>query len=169
MWPSVLSFVCLFVSVLLFNDGHVLQLRPETLTVHRRMGNGLDDYDGQIISRNKYGLNFLTFILQLRENSGKTSTRKLAWPGFEPGPTGRETTLPLNHSHLAATTSVNLGSPELSCHRFTFTINLVASIMKKWCLVQGFWTFCNDLSCVQRLNEIWMSVNYPTKVCVFDW
>ena len=38
------------------------------------MRNDLDDYDGQIVSGDKCGLNFPTFILQLRE---KTSTRKL--------------------------------------------------------------------------------------------
>ena len=31
----------------------------------------LDDYDGQIVSRDKCGLNFLTFVLQLRENPGE--------------------------------------------------------------------------------------------------
>ena len=30
----------------LFNDGHILQLRPETVAVHRRIRNDLDD-DGQ--------------------------------------------------------------------------------------------------------------------------
>ena len=31
----------------------------------------LDEYDGQIVSGDKCGLNFLTFLLQLTENSGK--------------------------------------------------------------------------------------------------
>ena len=31
----------------------------------------LDDYDGQIVSGDNCGLNFLTFILQLKENPGK--------------------------------------------------------------------------------------------------
>ena len=40
----------------LFNDGHVLQLRPEIVTIHRRMRNGLDDYDGQMVSGDICGL-----------------------------------------------------------------------------------------------------------------
>ena len=43
-------FVCF---VVLFNDGHVLQLRPEIVAVRRRMRNGLDDYDGQRWERKK--------------------------------------------------------------------------------------------------------------------
>ena len=54
-----------------FNDGHVLQLKPETVAVRRRKGNVLDDYDGQMVSGDKCGLNFLTFVLQLRKNPGK--------------------------------------------------------------------------------------------------
>ena len=60
-----------FVFVMLFNDDHVLELRPDTVIVHRWMGNSLDDYDGQMVSRDKSGLNFLTFVSQLRENPGK--------------------------------------------------------------------------------------------------
>ena len=53
---------------ILFKDGHVLQLTPETVAVRRRMRNGLDDYDVQMVPGNICGLNFLTFVLQLREN-----------------------------------------------------------------------------------------------------
>ena len=54
----------------------------------------LDDHD-QMVSGDKCGLNFMIFVLELRENPGKTSTRKLTRPGFEPGPIGWEvTTLP---------------------------------------------------------------------------
>ena len=56
--------------VVLFNDGHVLQLRPETVAVRRRIGNDFDD-DGQMVSGDKCGLNFLTFVLHLREKPGK--------------------------------------------------------------------------------------------------
>ena len=55
---------------ILFNDGNVLQLKSETVAVRRRR-NGLNDYDGQMQSRGKCDLNFLTFVLQLRENPGK--------------------------------------------------------------------------------------------------
>ena len=57
--------------VILFNDSHVLQLRPETVAIHKQMRNDSDDYDGQMVSGDKYGLNFLTFVLQLRENPEK--------------------------------------------------------------------------------------------------
>ena len=59
----------------------------------------LDDYNDQMVSRDKCGLNFLTLVLQLKENPGKTSTKKLTQSGFEPGFAGWEaTTLPLDHS-----------------------------------------------------------------------
>ena len=56
---------------LLFNDSHVLHLRPEIVAVRRRMRNDFDDYDGRMVSRDKCDLTFLIFILQLRENPGK--------------------------------------------------------------------------------------------------
>ena len=37
----------LFLFDILFKDGQLLQLRPETVAVRRQMRNGLDDYDGQ--------------------------------------------------------------------------------------------------------------------------
>ena len=40
-----------FCFVILFNDGRVLQLKPETVAVPRWIRNGLDDYDGQMVSR----------------------------------------------------------------------------------------------------------------------
>ena len=49
--------------VILFNDGHVLQLRPETVDVRRWMRNSLDDYDGQIVSGDKCDLDFMAFVL----------------------------------------------------------------------------------------------------------
>ena len=49
----VFSQVNFFYFAILFNDGHVLQLRPETLAVSRWMENGLDDYDGQMVSWDK--------------------------------------------------------------------------------------------------------------------
>ena len=39
--------------IYLFNDGHVLHLRPETVAVRRRIGNGLEDYYGQMVSGDK--------------------------------------------------------------------------------------------------------------------
>ena len=53
---------------------HVLQLRSETVVVRRRMIYGLGDnlYDGHMITGEECGPYFLTFVLQLRENSGKT-------------------------------------------------------------------------------------------------
>ena len=47
----------------LFNDGRVLQLRSESVAVRRRM-----IYDGHMIAEDECGLNFLTFVLRLREN-----------------------------------------------------------------------------------------------------
>ena len=41
---------CLFCFVILFNDGHVVQLRLKTAAICRWMRNSLDNYDGQMIS-----------------------------------------------------------------------------------------------------------------------
>ena len=71
-----------FCFIILFNGCHVLQLRPETVALRRRMRSGFVNYDGQIVSGDKYDLNFLTFVLHLMEN---TSTRRLTIPGFESG------------------------------------------------------------------------------------
>ena len=64
-------FIFPFCFSYLFKDGLILRLRTETVVIYIRMRNGLDDYDDQIISRNKCCLNFLTFVLQLKENSGE--------------------------------------------------------------------------------------------------
>ena len=83
--------------VILFNDGHVLQLRPETVAVLRRMRNGLDDYDGQMVSGDKCGLNFLTFVLQLRDNPGENLIQETDPTGIWTGPVSWEAmTLPLD-------------------------------------------------------------------------
>ena len=42
----VIMLVCF---VILFNDGHVLHLRQETVAVHIRMRNILADHDGQMV------------------------------------------------------------------------------------------------------------------------
>ena len=56
-------------------------------------------YDGHMITVDECGPNFLKFVLRLRENPGKTSTRKLTRPWMEPGPAAWEVTmLPLDHS-----------------------------------------------------------------------
>ena len=58
-------------------------------------------YDSYMISGDECGVYFPTFVLRLRENPGKTSTRKLTWPGIEPGPAAWEVTmllLGLDHS-----------------------------------------------------------------------
>ena len=66
----------------LFNDGHVLQLRPETVVFRRRMRNVLDDYDGQMVSGDKCDLNFLTFVFQLNENPGKNLNQEIVSTGI---------------------------------------------------------------------------------------
>ena len=79
---------------MLFNDGRVLQLWSETVAVRRRM-----IYDSHMITGDECDPNFLTFVLRLRENPGKISTRKLTRSGIEPGPAAWEVTmLPLDHS-----------------------------------------------------------------------
>ena len=72
-----IQYTIYFLFFILFNDGHVLQLRSEIVVIHRLMRNGLDDYDGQMISGDKYGLNFPTFILQLRENPRKNLNQEI--------------------------------------------------------------------------------------------
>ena len=44
---------------ILFNDGHVLQLRSESIAIYRWMNMTLEDYDCQMIPGDTCGLNFL--------------------------------------------------------------------------------------------------------------
>ena len=84
--------------LLLYNDGRVLQLWSETVAVRRRMLHGLGDILWPYDNRGRMWPNFLRFVIQLRENPGKTSTKKLTRPGIEPGPAAREVPLlPLDH------------------------------------------------------------------------
>ena len=53
---------------LLFNDGHVLQLRAEIVAVHRGMIMIWMIFDGHMKPRDECGLNFQTYVLQLRKN-----------------------------------------------------------------------------------------------------
>ena len=53
--------------------------------------------DGDLITEDECGPNFLTFVLRLRENPGKTSTRKFTRPGIELGSAAWEVTT-LDHS-----------------------------------------------------------------------
>ena len=73
-----------FVFVILFNNGHVLHLRPETVSVDG-WGMVLDDYDSQMVSRDNC-LNFLTFVLQLRKNSRKNLNQETHPTGIWTGP-----------------------------------------------------------------------------------
>ena len=70
-----------------FNDDHVIHLRSES-AVRRWINMVKDDYGDQIIPGDECGLNFLTFVLELKKNPGKNSTRKLIRSGIEPGPAG---------------------------------------------------------------------------------
>ena len=55
---------------LLFNGGHVLQLRSETVAVRRQEFIVWMIYVCRMITGDEYGPNFLTFVLRLRENPG---------------------------------------------------------------------------------------------------
>ena len=82
-----LKFICSF--VLLFYLTTAWGQRPSPSTDWWMV---LDYYDGQMVFGDKCGLNFQTFVLQLREIPRKTPTRKLTRPGFEPEHAGREAT-----------------------------------------------------------------------------
>ena len=49
------------IAIILFKDGHLLQLRSEIITICGWMNMVLHDYDVQMIPGDKSGLNFLTF------------------------------------------------------------------------------------------------------------
>ena len=68
-----LQLFWLIVWYYLYNDGHLLHLRPETVAVRRLMNMVSNDYDGQMIP----GTNV---VLELRKNPEQTSTRKLIRP-----------------------------------------------------------------------------------------
>ena len=54
----------------LFNNSHALQIMSETIAICRQMNKVLDDYDDQMIPKDEWAVNFLKFVLQLRENLG---------------------------------------------------------------------------------------------------
>ena len=47
----------MMIDIILFNDGHVLHLRSETVAIHRQMNMVSDDYDGQMIPGDECGPN----------------------------------------------------------------------------------------------------------------
>ena len=56
-------------------------------------------YDGNMITEDECGPNFLTFVLRLRENPGKNLNHKIDPTGIEPGTAAWEVTmLPLDHN-----------------------------------------------------------------------
>ena len=59
----------------------------------------LDDYDDEMIHGDECGLNFLTFVLQLRKNPGGNLSKETDLTCIETGPAGWEAmALPLDHS-----------------------------------------------------------------------
>ena len=86
------------VIVILFNDGHVLQLRSETVAVRRRMNMVLDYYDGQMIPGDDCGLNFLTFALQLRKTPENPQPGNRSYRGSYLGPLREKQRRYLGHS-----------------------------------------------------------------------
>ena len=71
--------------IILF-DSNVLQLRSETVAVCRRMNVVLDIDNHMIPARMRS--TFPDIFLIIEENPGKTLTRKLTRPEFEPGTAG---------------------------------------------------------------------------------
>ena len=67
--------------LLLFNDGHVLQLWSETVALRRRMIYGLDHVDGHMITKDECDSDFLKFVLWLMENPGKNLNQEIDSPG----------------------------------------------------------------------------------------
>ena len=61
--------------VLFIFDGHVLQLRSETVAVRRQ----INDFYIIIMTGGKYGLNFLTFVSQFRKKPGE-KFQPANWP-----------------------------------------------------------------------------------------
>ena len=57
---ALIIVFCLFYCLL---NGHILQLRSETVAVRRRMNMVWTIYDGHMIPEEEYDLNFLTFVL----------------------------------------------------------------------------------------------------------
>ena len=71
-------------------------------------------YYGHMITGDECGPDFLTFVLRMRENPGKTSTRKLTRPGIETVLAVLEVTiLPLDYSGGLALGRDRVASPTL--------------------------------------------------------
>ena len=62
---------------LLFNDDHVLQRWSETITFLDGWYMVSIIYGGQMMTGHECGQNFLTSVLRLRENPGKTLNQKI--------------------------------------------------------------------------------------------
>ena len=130
------------VVVCYFNDGHALQLSSETVAVPRRM-----IYDGHMITGDECGSNFLIFVIRLRENPGKASTRKLTRPRIEPGPAAWEVTM-VHLDHSGGQSSFcpprNQGAksgPLYPCNdrHFCFLTSGVNKEMTAWLWTCGWW------------------------------
>ena len=73
------------IDIILFNAPFTTA--KASVAIRREMNMVLHDYDGQMIPGDECGLNFLKFVLQLRENPRKPSTSK-SHRGSNPGPLG---------------------------------------------------------------------------------
>ena len=68
-----IHFVCLFVYLfILFNDGHVLHLRSETVVVRRRINMFCMINDAHMILRDECGLSFRDICFTVEEKLRKT-------------------------------------------------------------------------------------------------
>ena len=69
--------ICKYVQNIPYTTSKVRERRRR-----RRLDVVSDDYDDQMIPGDECDPNFLTFVLQLKKNSAKISTRKLTPPGI---------------------------------------------------------------------------------------
>ena len=83
----------------LFNDGHILQLRWETVAARRRMIYCLDDTWWSYDNRGRMWPKFTDICLAIEGKPRKTVNQEMTRPGIEPASAAWGVTmLPLDHS-----------------------------------------------------------------------
>ena len=100
----------------------------------------LDDYDGQMVSGDKCGQNFLTFVLQLRENPAKNLNQEI-------DPTGKGTrSRCVRGTTLPPDLVPNEGNREL--------LNLSNNAGYSYCMYNNFFSYLNSVYIISFIAAV---------------
>mgnify|MGYP007063911353 CR=1 FL=1 len=118
------------------------------------------------------GLNFLTFVLQLRKNPGKTSSRKLTLPGFEPEPADDRQLRSLSTTAVVAlieifcqffiTLSANYDKKNINCSLIKIFMYTIKKLIKH----RGLYTKVKNII-FQKIKQSWFVLLTGNKIRLF--